>query len=87
MTTLPWVDIIGIVGLVEVLFAYAMLSMKKWESDTVSYQLMNLNGSIFLAINAWVHGAYPIVALNVVWAVIGLIVITKIYWKTKKAAS
>ena len=78
------INILGIIGLVEVLYAYAMLSSKKWNSDTLAYQLLNINGSVFLAINAYAHHAMPVFALNVIWASIGLYVVTKIMTSKKK---
>lgn len=71
------VNILGIIGLIEVLYAYAILSMKKCDSDSMWYQFLNMSGAIFLAINAWAHSAYPIFALNVIWAIIGAVVIGK----------
>lgn len=81
------VNILGIIGLLEVLYAYAMLSMKKWQSDTMAYQLLNINGSVFLAFNAWEHHAYPIFALNAIWAIIGLITVGRILMSNNETTS
>lgn len=75
------VNNLGIIGLIEVLYAYAMLSMKKWKADTMAYQVLNINGSIFLAINAYAHGAMPVLALNVIWALIGFYAVGKMMLK------
>lgn len=75
------INILGIIGLVAVLYAYGMLTMKKWTADTLGYQLLNLSGSVFLAINAFHHSAMPVFALNVIWAGIGIYAVTKMLLK------
>ena len=60
-------DILGWVGAALLLLAYALVSIKKLEGDSVAYQLLNLLGSAFLIVNSAYYGAYPSVGVNVVW--------------------
>ncbi|MGB0521796.1 MAG: CBU_0592 family membrane protein [Flammeovirgaceae bacterium] len=80
------INIVGTIGLVEVLYAYGMLSMKKWNSDSLGYQLLNINGSVFLAMNAIAHKAIPLIALNAIWTLIGIITVVKILKNRNKAS-
>lgn len=60
-------DVLGWVGAALLLLAYALVSIKKLEGDSVAYQLLNLLGSAFLIVNSAYYGAYPSVGVNVVW--------------------
>ena len=61
------VDVIGWLGAASLLAAYALVSTKKLEGNSIGYQLLNLAGGLFLVINSSYYGAYPSVAVNVVW--------------------
>jgi hypothetical protein len=65
------VEVIGWSGAGCLLLAYGLLSARRINAG-VRYQLLNLAGSIGLAVNAVVHGAWPSAALNLIWLVIGL---------------
>ena len=64
------------------LFAYALVSMKKTEGDSVLYQGMNVVAGIFLVIYTFTLEAYATMALNGVWAIIGLITLGRT-WLTR----
>ena len=66
------IDIIGWIGAVLLLLAYALVSYKRLPGDSVRFQLLNLSGGVLLAANSAYHGALPSVAVNAVWIVIGL---------------
>jgi uncharacterized protein with PQ loop repeat len=68
-------DVIGWVGAVLLLVAYALLSFKKLTSNSVLYQSMNVLAGIGLAISSFSHAAYPLTFVNSVWSVIGVIAI------------
>ncbi len=60
------VDVIGWTGSVLYLLAYALVSMKKTEGDSVLYQGMNIVAGTLLVI-------YSLsLSLNAVWVAIGL---------------
>jgi len=78
-----FVDIIGWIGSVEVIAAYALISLEKLNSKSAFYQILNFTGAIFLIVNTIYYGAYPSTAINVVWVVIAVVALVKIYFPTK----
>ena len=68
------VDILGWVGAVLFLSAYALVSLKKVEGDSLIFQGINILAGIFLIINTIYWKAYPSAALNMAW--IGVAVFT-----------
>lgn len=67
------IDIIGWIGTVLFLVAYALVSAKKVEADSWSYQGMNLIAGILLTINTLYLQAYPSAGLNIAWLAIAVI--------------
>jgi len=63
-----WFDAIGWVGAAALLVAYAMVSHKKLEGDSAAYQLLNISGSVLLAVNTIFYGSYPSTFVNLIWA-------------------
>jgi len=68
MNNAVWFDAIGWVGAAALLVAYAMISHKKLEGDSAAYQLLNISGSILLALNTIFYGSYPSTFVNLIWA-------------------
>jgi hypothetical protein len=68
MNSQLWFDVIGWVGAAALLVAYAMISHKKLEGDSAAYQLLNISGSILLALNTIFYGSYPSTFVNLIWA-------------------
>lgn len=62
-----WFDVIGWVGAAILLIAYAMVSARKLEGNSVTYQLLNIVGSILLAANTIFYRAYPSSFVNLIW--------------------
>jgi hypothetical protein len=62
------IDVIGWFGAVAILVAYTMVSTRGVKGDSVTYQMLNLWGSIGLVTNTLYYGAYPSTLVNVVWA-------------------
>ena len=63
-----WFDAIGWAGATVLLVAYAMISSKKLDGDSIAYQLLNIVGSLFLVANTIFYRAYPSSFVNVIWA-------------------
>jgi len=61
------IDIVGWVGAIALLSAYALVSTRKMEGDSAGYQLLNLGGGACLIVNSFFYGAYPSAGVNVVW--------------------
>ncbi len=72
LPTSTLIDLMGWVGAVLLLAAYALVSSRRLAGDSVRFQLLNLGGGVLLAANSAYHGALPSVAVNAVWIVIGL---------------
>jgi len=83
MNNAVWFDAIGWVGAAALLVAYAMVSHKKLEGDSATYQFLNISGSILLAVNTIFYGSYPSTFVNVIWAGIAVFAIAT----RKRAAS
>ncbi|MCB9136530.1 MAG: hypothetical protein H6636_13980 [Anaerolineales bacterium] len=66
------IDILGWIGAACLLLAYFLVSRKKLAGDSLNYQLLNLAGGGLLTINSLYYGAFPSVAVNVVWIGIAL---------------
>ena len=66
------IDIVGWGGVLSLLAAYALVSMKKVEGDSAVYQLLNLAGSAFLILNSFHYRAFPSVGVNVAWVSIAV---------------
>ena len=79
-----FVDVIGWIGSVEVILAYALISSDKVDSKSTVYQVLNLTGGIFLIINTIYYGAYPSTAINIVWVVIAVVALWQIFFKRRK---
>lgn len=71
------VDILGWIGAVCLLLAYFLVSRKKLAGDSLNYQLLNLAGGGLLTINSLYYGAFPSVAVNLVWIGIALFTLSK----------
>ncbi|HMB93298.1 MAG TPA: hypothetical protein VKP65_20775 [Rhodothermales bacterium] len=72
MPTHIFIDIIGWAGALALLVAYALVSMKRLEGNTPSYQWLNLFGGACLVVNTAYHGAFPSTFLNFVWAAVAV---------------
>ena len=66
------INILGWTGSILYLFAYALVSLKKTQGDSVLYQGMNIVAGILLVVYTLSLGAYATTGLNVVWVAIGL---------------
>jgi len=82
MPTSILINILGWTGSILFLLAYALVSAKKTEGDSVLYQGMNIVAGIFLVIYTLTLEAYATMALNAVWAIIGLITLAR-RWLTR----
>ena len=72
ITTNILIEILGWVGTVTYLIAYALVSLKKTEGDSVLYQGMNIFAGVLLVIYSLYLKAYATTGLNAVWVLIGL---------------
>lgn len=71
------VDIIGWIGAVLIVGAYALNIQGKLHSDSLPYILANLIGGICFIINTLYLKAYPSAAVNIIWVIIALFAIIR----------
>ena len=80
-----FIEIVGWIGAILVLGAYGLLSAGRLPSSSLTYQLMNLFGSMGLATNGFWNGAFPSVGLNIIWMGIAVFALFKLA-KTRSTA-
>ncbi len=72
-----FIDVIGWIGAVLLLVAYAAVSRGSMQGTSSRYQLLNVVGSAFLLINAGYYRAFPSSFVNIVWIGIAVFSIRK----------
>lgn len=77
MMQVTLIDVLGWVGAITVLVAYALVSTRKLTGDAIPYQLLNLTGAGLLLLNSFYYGALPSVGVNVVWISIAVLATLK----------
>lgn len=70
-------DILGWIGMIMVLIAYALLSTGKLENGKM-YQILNLLAATFMAIGLFPTKAWFSFTLQVVWGLIAIISMVKL---------
>jgi hypothetical protein len=85
MTTLI-MNVAGWTGVVLLLLAYILVSTRRVDGDTFTYQILNITGALLLIINSYYFGAYPSVGVNIAWIGIALFTLIKIIRKQKISA-
>ena len=73
-------DILGWIGMILVLVAYGLLSTNKIENGKL-YQMLNLIAATFMAIGLFPTKAWFSFTLQVIWALIAVVAIIKLYKK------
>jgi hypothetical protein len=68
-------DSLGWLGAILLLVAYVLVSSKRVEGSAVSYQLLNIVGSLLLLSNNVHYGAYPSGFVNLVWSLVAVVAI------------
>ena len=75
------IEIIGWIGALLILGAYALLSAGKLSGSSPTYQWMNIVGAAGFVINSGANGAWPSAAMNGVWICIGLATLARAKWR------
>ena len=76
------INILGWTGLLRYLLAYALVSAKKTEGDSLLYQGINIFAGTLLVTYTIALDAYATTGLNTVWVVIGLLTLGR-KWLTQ----
>lgn len=72
-------EIIGWYGTVAILLAYALVSFGVIDAHNLWYQIFNVTGAGGIAYLSFIKRAYQPAVLNVVWALIALVAIAKLF--------
>lgn len=75
-------DIIGWIGMILVLMAYALLSTNKIKNGLL-YQVLNLMAGILMAIGLYPKNAWFSFTLQIIWAIVAFVAIIKIKKENK----
>ena len=73
-----FIEIFGWYGTFAIIGAYFLVSFSIVQSNTLTFQLINLTGALGLFIVSFYKKAYQLVVLNVIWLFIALVAIAKI---------
>ena len=66
-THMEWsINVVGWCGALVVLLAYALVSTRRVEGDSVVFQVLNISGAALLSVNTFYWGAYPSSFVNVI---------------------
>ena len=79
------IDIIGLTAPVLFLFAYAMISLGKWQAESLRFQVMNFLGAIAILISLSKDFNLPVCILECCWGAISVYGIVKALKARKKA--
>jgi hypothetical protein len=82
MTEKLLIDVFGWAGSILYLLAYALVSAKKTEGDSLLYQGMNVFAGMLLVVYTLYLGAYATTGLNAVWVLVGLLTLGR-KWFTR----
>jgi phosphatidylserine synthase len=82
MPTNLLINILGWTGSILYLLAYALVSAKKTEGDSLMYQGINILAGVMLVIYTLSLQAYATTGLNAVWVTIGLFTLGR-KWLTR----
>ena len=78
MTDALLFGIAGWSGAVLIVAAYGLLTAGKLAAGGAAYQWLNVVGAVGVGLNGWWNSALPSVALNVIWAGIGLVALMRL---------
>jgi hypothetical protein len=80
--TISIIDIIGLTAPVLFLFAYAMISMGKWQAESMRFQLLNFLGAVAILISLTKDFNLPVFILEICWGTISVYGIRKA-WRAR----
>jgi len=72
--TIPrWTEYVGWYGVLAILAAYTLLNLGQLATQSATYQLLNLTGSLALIINCFIKKDTEPLFLNIVWCIVAAI--------------
>ncbi|MBI5742402.1 MAG: hypothetical protein HZA25_01005 [Candidatus Niyogibacteria bacterium] len=70
----------GWYGTVAILGTYALISFGAMSPESFAYQALNITGAIGVMIVAYRKAVYQSAVINLIWAIIGIVAIVKMFW-------
>ena len=74
-------EIVGWYGTFAIVGAYALSSFNIISSQSLIYQLLSVTGAIGIAVISLRKKTYQPAVLNIIWTIIGLVALAKIFFK------
>jgi len=81
------IDVIGWIGALALVAAYAMVSTRRVDPGSWLYQGLNLTGAVGLMLNSVYYTAYPSTAVNVIWSVIAVAALWRLVSERRRTTS
>ncbi len=81
------VEVLGWAGAALFLLSYELVSTGRLQGRSRTYQWLNVAGAAGFVINSGWNGAYPSAAVNVIWAMIGLVTLWQLAHKKVSSTS
>ena len=81
------IEIAGWIAAALFLLSYVLVSTGRLQGQSRAYQWLNVVGAIGFVINSGWNGAYPSAAVNVIWAMIGLVTLWQLARKGDSSTS
>jgi hypothetical protein len=72
VATIDLADVIGIAGVIMILIAYYFLSVGKWISDSMHYQVLNFAGAWLILFSLYFHWNLSSVVIEIAWIIISV---------------
>jgi len=76
--------VLGWAGTFMLLLAYWLVSNEKVHGESVSYQVLNIGGSVGLGVAAVSGGVWSAATLNTIWGLIGVGVLLKVWFGRRR---
>ena len=76
-------QICGWIGTFLIVLAYYLVSNKKINADSMTYQWINLIGALAIGVHVFQQKAWAAVTLEIVWAIIAIGALIRVKRKTK----
>jgi hypothetical protein len=81
------VEVVGWTGAGLFLLSYVLVSTGRLQGQSRAYQWLNVIGAVGFVVNSGWNGAYPSAAVNVIWALIGLVTLWQLARKKDSSTS
>ncbi len=71
------IDVTGWIGTCLIISAYYLISSKRLDGGSKTYQALNLFGAAGIGFNVFYHHAWPAFAMEIAWAAIAVYALVK----------